>query len=152
MALRARSKSKERVNMATLMNSAQLTKEKMALEKEIIDIESELQKLRAKARTTGVYADVEWFNKTVHSLNKKKLYLKQLNISISSMRGEEQKSNIIDAISSGTFKRHDDLKLVGVYLEPGIAEKLDKLGKQIGRGAKSSIANEALKEFFANKK
>lgn len=48
-------------------------------------------------------------------------------------------------------KQKNDLHLTGLYLEPDIAKLLDQLGKKGGRGAKSRIANDALRKYFLDK-
>lgn len=48
-------------------------------------------------------------------------------------------------------KTKNELQLTGLYLEPDLARLLDKLGKKGGRGAKSRIANDALRKYFLDK-
>jgi hypothetical protein len=48
-------------------------------------------------------------------------------------------------------KQKNDLILTGLYLEPDLAKLLDRLGKKGGRGAKSRIANDALRKYFLDK-
>lgn len=48
-------------------------------------------------------------------------------------------------------KQKNDLILTGLYLEPDLAKLLARLGKQGGRGAKSRIANDALRKYFIDK-
>lgn len=48
-------------------------------------------------------------------------------------------------------KQKYDLVLTGLYLEPDLARMLDRLGKKGGRGAKSRIANDALRKYFIEK-
>jgi protein involved in sex pheromone biosynthesis len=48
-------------------------------------------------------------------------------------------------------KQKNDLHLTGLYLEPDLAKLLDQLGKKGGRGAKSRIANDALRKYFLDK-
>jgi hypothetical protein len=49
-------------------------------------------------------------------------------------------------------KQKNDLVLTGLYLEPDLAKMLARLGKQGGRGAKSRIANDALRKYFLDKR
>lgn len=52
-------------------------------------------------------------------------------------------------LKEGKPKNH--LVLTGLYLEPDLARLLDHLGKKGGRGAKSRIANDALRKYFTDK-
>jgi deoxyadenosine/deoxycytidine kinase len=45
-------------------------------------------------------------------------------------------------------KKKDELVLVGVYLDKDVAKVLDRLGKKGGRGMKSRIVNETLRNLF----
>lgn len=56
---------------------------------------------------------------------------------------------IDEVIEKGSKK--NDLILKGVYLEPAVANILDRLGKKGGKGTRSEIANEALKRMFKEK-
>lgn len=56
----------------------------------------------------------------------------------------------IDDVIEGNIKKHERV-LTGLYLEPDIARVLDSLGKKGGRGTKSKIANEALRNLFKEK-
>jgi hypothetical protein len=47
-------------------------------------------------------------------------------------------------------KSNWDKELVGIYLEPDNKQKLDKLAKKYGRGAKSDIMNRAFELWFRN--
>lgn len=57
----------------------------------------------------------------------------------------------LDKLIDVGHKKKEDLVLIGVYLQKDIAKILDQLGKKGGRGAKSRIANDALKKLFEEK-
>jgi hypothetical protein len=57
----------------------------------------------------------------------------------------------IDKLLDEGSKKKDDLVLVGVYLQPDLAQILSRLGKKGGRGAKSRIVNDALQKLFSEK-
>lgn len=60
---------------------------------------------------------------------------------------EEIEDHFLVRVIEGKVRRKD-LVLVGVYLDPQIAEVLDRLGKKAGRGAKSEIVNNVLRSDF----
>lgn len=62
----------------------------------------------------------------------------------------EEHPDYLDKLLDAGKPKHD-LTLVGVYLEPDVAKLLDQLGKKGGRGAKSRIANDALRKYFLDK-
>lgn len=45
-------------------------------------------------------------------------------------------------------KKRDSKKLIGIYFDGDVAKVLDKIGKNGGRGAKSQIVNDVIREFF----
>jgi hypothetical protein len=59
--------------------------------------------------------------------------------------------DFIDNLLGESPKKKEDLVLTGVYLQKDIAQILDQLGKKGGRGAKSRIANDALRKLFIEK-
>ncbi|NIK80545.1 hypothetical protein FHS15_005735 [Paenibacillus castaneae] len=63
---------------------------------------------------------------------------------------EDIQERFLDRVIEGNLKKNN-LVLVGVYLEPQIAEILDRLGKKAGRGAKSRIVNDALRGDFGKR-
>lgn len=80
------------------------------------------------------------------------------NVNINAIVGADRRpaegtgTDFLDTIlEDGGAKKKDELVLTGVYLQKDVAKVLDRLGKKGGRGAKSRIANDALRNLFIEK-
>ena len=60
---------------------------------------------------------------------------------------EMQKHNLLQDLIEQKKKR-DSKKLIGVYFEGDVADVLDEIGESGGRGAKSKIVNDVMRDFF----
>ena len=60
----------------------------------------------------------------------------------------ENNTFLTNLIQGKAKKKNDALINTGIYFEPEVVEILNKLGKQVGRGAKSKIVNDAVKAVF----
>lgn len=59
---------------------------------------------------------------------------------------------LIDSIiNNNVKKRLDDLKQVGVFLEPDVFAVYEALGNKGGRGARSEMVNLALRKMYKEK-
>lgn len=99
-----------------------------------------------KDRTLAGFGDVAGNNNDDMNVNDK--------INTNNKETEKGDADYLDTLlleeGPGKTKKHE-LILVGVYLQPEVARLLDRLGKKGGRGAKSRIANDALKKYFKDK-
>ena len=59
--------------------------------------------------------------------------------------------NVSKLVEDMIDNKKPEKKVVGLYLDPDVAEALRKVGEQGGRGAKSKIANDVLRAFFKEK-
>lgn len=59
--------------------------------------------------------------------------------------------NFLDKVLGDKKKKKNDDVLTGIYLKPDLAQILDSLGKEGGRGTKSQIVNLALRKYFIEK-
>lgn len=73
-----------------------------------------------------------------------------ININVNG-EGASSHSDLLDTLLVETKPKKEELVLTGLYLQPDLAKLLDKLGKKGGRGAKSRIANDALRKYFSDK-
>lgn len=65
---------------------------------------------------------------------------------------DSKQDDYLDQLIKGNIsKKKNETVLTGIYLQKDIAQILNKLGKKGGKGAKSKIVNEALRELFKKK-
>jgi hypothetical protein len=65
-----------------------------------------------------------------------------------SVQSNNKRTSRIDELFN-TQGHEDKYIMKGLYIEKDLALLLDSLGKQHGRGAKSKIVNDALRQFFS---
>jgi hypothetical protein len=72
------------------------------------------------------------------------------NDNVNNNNEHEHGTDYLDELIEGPKKKQEKA-LHGLYLDPDVAKILDNLGEKGGRGAKSKIANEALRKLFMEK-
>lgn len=62
-----------------------------------------------------------------------------------------QETEFIDTIMKAKPKRKDRSPVTGLYLDADIRNVLKTLGERGGHGARSKVANDALRKYFRDK-